>query len=71
MKKRFMALLLAALLAGGCSGRGDIGKRSIVTIAAVTRREDGGCRLAVEYLTHLGSEEKTYESQSGEGGTFE
>jgi len=70
VKKRFMALLLAALLAGGCSGRGDIGKRSIVTVAAVTRREDGGCRLAVEYLTHLGSEEKTYESQSGEGGTF-
>lgn len=69
MKKRLMALMLAAVLAGGCSVHGDISKRFIVTVAAVTR-QDGGCRVTVEYLTQLGSEEKTYESRSGEGKTF-
>jgi len=63
-------LALAAALAGGCSPHGDISKRSIVTAAAVTRREDGGCRVSVEYLTHLGSEEEGCESRTGEGETF-
>jgi len=64
------ALILTAALAGGCSPYGDISKRSIVTAAAVTRQEDGGCRVAVEYLTHLGGEEESYESRAGEGSTF-
>lgn len=63
-------LLAAAVLLGGCSPQSDISKRSIVTMTAVTLEKDGSCRVAVESLSRLGSEEKTWESHTGRGSTF-
>lgn len=73
MKRRFVILLslvVGLLPAGGCSPHGDIAKRSIVTVAAVERREEGGCRVTAEVLAHLGKEEDGREMLSGEGETL-
>lgn len=73
MKRRFITAagcLLLAALAGGCAYHGDISKRSIVTVTAVARQEDGRRRVTVEHLTCLGSEEESYESRAGTGETF-
>lgn len=69
-RKSAIALALLTLLAAGCSPHGDVAKRSIVTVTAVSRREEGGCRVTVEYLEHLGKEEDGRETKTGEGETF-
>lgn len=68
--KRVITLALLTLLVSGCSPHGDVAKRSIVTVAAVSRQEEGGCRVTVEILTHLGKEEDGRETRTGTGGTF-
>ena len=73
MKGKFLiilALMIGMLPTVGCSSHGDIAKRSIVTVTAVTRQEEGGCQVTVEVLTHLGKEEDGRETQTGEGETF-
>lgn len=70
MKKKLFAVLAILLLVGGCSPHGDIAKRSIVTVAAVERQEDGGCQVTVEVLTHLGKEEDGRRTATGKGETF-
>lgn len=63
-------LLAAALSLGGCSRREDLSKRAIVTAVAVSRKEDGEYKVRTESLSHLGSEEKSWESRTGTGETF-
>lgn len=74
MKRKLLivmpALVMGMALAGGCSPHGDIAKRSIVTVAAVTKQEEGGCQVTVEVLTHLGDEEDGRQTKTGEGETF-
>lgn len=68
--KRVITLALITLLAAGCSPHGDVAKRSIVTVAAVRRLEEGGCQVTVEVLTHMGKEEDGRETKTGKGKTF-
>lgn len=68
--KRVIISALLLLLIGGCSPHGDVAKRSIVTVAAVSRQEEGGCQVTVEVLTHLGKEEDGRETKTGKGETF-
>lgn len=72
MRRRMTALLLAAamVLSGGCSPQRDIGKRSIVTAAAVTLTREGLYQVSVEYLTRLDSEEQSRATRTGEGESF-
>lgn len=64
------AILLFTALLGGCSPQSDISKRSIVTMTAVALGKEGQYQVAVESLSRLGSEEKSWENQTGEGATF-
>ena len=72
MKKKTRILTLAlvlVLLLGGCVPGADITKRAIVTAAAVTLGEES-YGVTVEILSHLGQEEQSFESHSGQGRTF-
>lgn len=69
MRKKLIPVFLIVFLLGGCAPGVDIAKRAIVTVAAVEVK-DGIYTVTMETLSHLGREEQSYESHTGEGGTF-